>query len=115
MNADLYSLFLAVAAATGPLIRAYFTASRETLSKQTLRDCLICGALGFLWNSPGSIPVLGIEWPLFDLPGKTIAQKTVWMAMLSYFGSDLVVNLLANKVPQWAGKLGLKESPPAQP
>lgn len=89
---------MAVGGIVGSALKAFVTNSQHTLSRQSIADILIGGAVGILY------PL----FPLIELPATASPlQKAAMIGVLAYFSSDLTANI--------ATKLGLKKPTPPAP
>lgn len=86
------ALYMALGGALGALAKAIFTTDAPTLSpgvwrpsRQTVRDVLLGGVVGYLWNL----------YPVIELPaGATVAQRAVLVGVVGYIGADFLPNVL---------------------
>lgn len=91
------SYVLALGGLIGSAIKAWVTVEQPTLSKQSLIDIILGGAVGLLWTI----------WPPFDLPATaSLVQRAAIVGITAYFSSDLLANLARRFMPA---------SPPQEP
>ena len=117
------SVWLAVGGALGVAIRAFLTNGQRTLSRETIQDILLGGALGFLWTvRTPDLPLIGIGWPPFEFPESArLAHKVVIVAGFSWLFAEAVKSLLVRFRPAWLdrysgnGKEEPKGPPPSEP
>lgn len=82
---DPVSLWLAGGALLGSAMRAFLTPAQKTLSRKSIADVVIGGAVGLLYPLYPVVPLPGGASPL---------QLAVVMFVLAYFSSDFLVNVV---------------------
>lgn len=85
---DAISLTLAAGGLVGSAMRALVNKDQNTLSRQSAVDILTGGLVGVFVPAVYAFPV-----------GWTVAQQAAGVALLAYFCSDLVTNVLRRFVP----------------
>lgn len=81
---DPVTLWLGLGGLVGAALRSIVTLDQKTLSKQTVVDVLIGGAVGMLY------PL----YPVIPFPdGASLLQRAVIMAMMAYSTSDFATSM----------------------
>lgn len=77
---------LALGGIVGSALKAWVTTDQMNVSKNTVADVLIGGAVGLIY------PL----YPVIDFPAAaTLVQKAAIIGMIAYFSSDLITNVAA--------------------
>ena len=84
-------VWLALGGVCGAALRVIVTTAQPTLSRKSMVDILIGGAVGLLY------PL----YPVIDFPATaTTLQKAAIIALLAYFASDFLVNTVSRFLPK---------------